>query len=239
MPKKLFSAEIKQFSKGMQPAALDAGDVANERYFKEILREISDLREQLGVGGDFEGSIQENDDSMDIVAFVSLRQELQQLSEVIDETRREIASLQSSASGQKLNAMSDQLDAVVADAETATNTILEAVETIEVKNESLHLNASTPEEAEIIEAIDRAVMTIYEACNFQDITGQRISKVVETLSFVEQRIGSMINILGGQNELEKAQVVKHEVQLDDDTELKGPQPVGHEISQEEIDSLFD
>jgi chemotaxis protein CheZ len=234
MSKKIFTAEIKKFSLRPEPVSS-----VNERYFMEIMSEIKSLQDRLDVGEGFENSAQDDDDTMDIVAFVNLRQELQQLSEVIIETRREIASLHSSASGPKLNAISDQLDAVVTDTETATNTILEAVETIEVKNESLHLNATSPEETENIEAIDRAVMTIYEACNFQDITGQRISKVVETFAFVEQRVSAMINILGGQSELENIDIVEQRIQRDEDVELKGPETKGHEISQEEIDSLFD
>ncbi|MEX0583553.1 MAG: hypothetical protein WD185_07780, partial [Sneathiella sp.] len=168
-----------------------------------------------------------------------LRHELQELSDVILETRREIASLSSSKTGQKLVSVTDQLDAVVGDTETATNTILEAVETIEDKSESLGLHASSPEEMESLEAISTAIMKIYEACNFQDVTGQRISKVVSTLGFVDERINKMIDILGGEEELQELDIAELKPQFDEDVELSGPQPDGHEISQDEIDSLFD
>ncbi|MEH6525495.1 MAG: hypothetical protein V7723_05440 [Sneathiella sp.] len=239
MQKKKFSAEIKQFSNGNQPIPTVSEGGLSAHHYEEIMAEIKAFRKQLGAEEEYVEEAPAEDGSMEIGEFVNLRQELQQLSEVILETKREIASLQSSASGQKLNAMSDQLGAVVIDTETATNSILEAVETIENKNESLEVNASTPEEAEIVEGINGAILKIYEACSFQDITGQRISKVVGTLAFVEERVGAMIGILGGEGELEEVDIVKQAVQLDDDIELNGPRPEGHEISQDEIDSLFD
>lgn len=243
MQKKIFSAEIKQFANSIPVSDSSAETTLGGTQLQEILDEIKSLRADL--------SLAEIDKTTDIKPedashkpYVSeelalLKEELEQLSEIILETRREIASLQSTKSGQKFNAMSDQLGAVVGDTENATNAILEAVETIENSNESLELNASTPEETEITEAISNAVMKIYEACNFQDITGQRISKVVGTLTFIDERISKMIEILGGEQELVELEIAEQEVQMDDDIELNGPRAEGQEISQDEIDSLFD
>ncbi len=241
MQKKLFSAEIKQFSHPGQTVSAPAGDGMTEQQYLNLLGAINSLRQDLTAEGVIEKPVEKDATvhEMEVAEFVKLREELQELSDVIMETRREIASLQSNASGKKLNAMSDQLDAVVLDTEAATNAILEAVETIETQNESLELNASTVTENEISESIGAAVMQIYEACNFQDISGQRISKVVSTLNFVEERVKKMIDILGGDEELEEVEIVVQDVQMDDEVELSGPQPDGHEISQEEIDSLFD
>ena len=41
------------------------------------------------------------------------------------------------------------------------------------------------------------VIKIFEACNFQDLTGQRITKVVATLKFIETHIVRMMEIWGG------------------------------------------
>jgi len=38
---------------------------------------------------------------------------------------------------------------------------------------------------------------VFESCNFQDLTGQRISKVVATLKFIETHIIKMMDIWGG------------------------------------------
>lgn len=241
MQKKLFSAEIKQFSHPGQAASAPAADGMTAQQYLNLLSAINGLRHDLTAEGVIEEPVEKTQTvhEMEIAEYTKLRDELQELSEVIMETRREIASLQSNASGRKLNAMSDQLDAVVLDTEEATNSILEAVETIETNNESLELNASTATENEIAESIGAAVMKIYEACNFQDISGQRISKVVSTLNFVEERVKKMIDILGGEDELQDVDIIEQETQMDDEVELSGPQPEGHEISQEEIDSLFD
>lgn len=239
MQKKLFSAEIKQFASGVSGDPVSrSGGMTDSQYY-EIIDALKDIKVQLGQ--DDAQVVPKTDDS-ELKAtqeLENLRQELQKLSDVILETRREIASLSSSKNGQKINSVTDQLDAVVGDTEKATNSILEAVESIEDKNESLQLHASSPEEVENIEAISSAVMKIYEACNFQDVTGQRISKVVTTLSFVDERISKMIDILGGEEELQELDVVEMVQQFDEDVELSGPRPEGHEISQEEIDSLFD
>ena len=47
------------------------------------------------------------------------------------------------------------------------------------------------------EEIQERVISIFEACNFQDLTGQRISKVMGTMKFIEQHINAMMEIWGG------------------------------------------
>ncbi len=239
MQKKLFSAEIRQFGASNLPESSPLENTMSSAQYQEIIDALNDIKTQLGPDDAVTVSAAEEVETKASEELEKLRQELQELSDVILETRREIASLSSSKNGQKINSVTDQLDAVVGDTETATNAILEAVETIEDKNESLELHAGSPEEVESIEAISNAVMKIYEACNFQDVTGQRISKVVSTLSFVDERISKMIDILGGEEELQELEGIELAGQFDDDVELSGPRPEGHEISQDEIDSLFD
>jgi chemotaxis protein CheZ len=240
MQKKLFSAEIKQFSPGETTVTDSESSGNTNNQYGEILNALNDIKSQLGhrsADGVFSDShIHEVKASEELKR---LRQELQTLSDVILDTRREIASLSFPKNGQQINSVTDQLDAVVDDTENATHAILEAVEMIEDRNDSLQLHISSPEESENVEAISAAIMKIYEACNFQDVTGQRISKVVTTLGFVDERINRMIDILGGEDELLDLEVAKLEPQFDEDVELSGPRPEGQEISQDEIDSLFD
>ena len=242
MQKKLFSAEIKQFGSTNTMVHDPASDAMSSEQYQNLMGALGDIKAMLCEADPIETPAEEAVETVEVKASAELeilRRELQELSDVILETRREIASLSSSRSGQKLGSVTDQLDAVVGDTETATNTILEAVETIEDKSESLELHTSSPEEIESLEAISKAVMKIYEACNFQDVTGQRISKVVATLGFVDERITKMIDILGGEEELQELDAEEFKPQFDEDVELSGPQPEGHEISQDEIDSLFD
>ena len=78
---------------------------------------------------------------------------------------------------------------------------------------------------------------MFEACNFQDITGQRISKVVKTLQFIEERVNKMIEIWGEEGFTD----VKQD-QEERDAEaalLNGPQLANQGVSQADIDKLFD
>ncbi len=248
MAKKMFSAEIKQLQNGASdnPVGENQGSGISQEQYEELLAAINsvkaDIAESKPASADQTQSASEQmlaDFKKEFADSLQLKAELEELSRVILDTRREITSIQSNDKGAKIHAMTDQLDAVVNDTETATNAILAAVETIEDKNESLELNASDPDELEITEAIGKAVMKIYEACNFQDITGQRISKVVGTLIFVEDRIAAMIEILGGEEQLSAIEGIEQEIQKDGEVELSGPRAEGQEISQDEIDALFD
>jgi len=245
--KKIFSAEKRQSGDdptvSIEPAASSAG-ISHTQY-EELLSAIHSVKDDIASGMSENNVAAVNEAVMadfkkEFADSFELKHELEALSAVILDTRREIASLQDGDTDKKkFHAMTDQLDAVVGDTETATNAILAAVETIEDKNESLELNATDPDELEITEAISNAVMKIYEACSFQDITGQRITKVVSTLKFVEDRIAAMISILGGDAELEDLDKVQQETHMDGEVELSGPRPEGQEISQDEIDALFD
>jgi chemotaxis protein CheZ len=248
MAKKMFSAEIQQLQKGKPEGPTETngggGDGISQEQYENLLEAIKSVREDVASGFSEKTSpiVDESvlaDFRKEFAEATELKVELEELSKVILETRREISSIQSHERGPKIHAMTDQLDAVVGDTENATNNILEAVEIIEDKNESLELNATDPDELEITEAISKAVMKIYEACNFQDITGQRISKVVGTLKFVEDRIQNMIEILGGEDSMLAQGIVEQDVQVDGEVELSGPRAEGQEISQEEIDALFD
>lgn len=245
--KKVYSAEISRLRQGSDQVVqegVSSGGISQEQ-FEELMAAINSVKEDIAAGqddGTAAAAVNEavlEDFKKEYAESLALKSELEALSHVIMDTRREIASLNTQESGKKIHAMTDQLDAVVGDTETATNSILEALESIEDNNASLELNATDPDELEITEAISNAVMKIYEACNFQDITGQRISKVVGTLIFIEDRIQSMIEILGGEEEVGAGGLIEQEVQKDGEVELSGPRAEGQEISQDEIDALFD
>lgn len=122
-------------------------------------------------------------------ADLKLYTELEQLGRFIQNARAEIAAVKP----QEINASdipsaTDELDAVVGATEEATGTILDACEKI-----SDVTNALPPE---ISGQVTDAVTRIYEACNFQDVTGQRITKVVKTLKHIEERVSAMLRAFG-------------------------------------------
>jgi chemotaxis protein CheZ len=84
------------------------------------------------------------------------------------------------------------------------------------------------------------VVKIFEACNFQDLTGQRITKVVATLKFIETHIVRMMEIWGGLDAFKDIEAEKIAERTGDAALLNGPKvdgEVGH-ASQDDIDSLF-
>ena len=77
-------------------------------------------------------------------------------------------------------------------------------------------------------------------CNFQDLTGQRITKVVSTLRFVEDRIMQMMDIWGGIETFKDIEVEQRELKEGDAALLNGP-ALESDIdvaTQDDIDALF-
>jgi chemotaxis protein CheZ len=143
--------------------------------------------------------------------------ELDALERIIAEARAEVAALNRDvAEGEPIPAAADELGAVVEHTAQATHTILDACERLE----ALELGA-----ADAPLRLAEQTTRIYEACAFQDITGQRIAKVVNALEAIERRIGRAR--AGLTTEVAASPL------------LNGPQLPGAGISQSDIDSLFD
>jgi chemotaxis regulatin CheY-phosphate phosphatase CheZ len=123
-----------------------------------------------------------------------VRFDLIEMAKAIARTRAEIAAIKPDAEHDgKIGAASVELDAIVRATERATSDVLAAAEQIQEA-------AWTMREADIDPAIcdrlDARATDIYTACSFQDLTGQRIHKVIDVLHYLEQRINAMIAIWG-------------------------------------------
>ena len=168
-----------------------------------------------------------------------LHDEIEALAGYIDTAKAEITETRvDKINTEYLPEASHELNAIVGATEKATNDIFEAVESIEELAPTL-----APEQAErIIDAVTR----IYEACSFQDITGQRISKVVAVLENVESRVDALLRTLGAEgvtaSEAIDAPAGRPEatkpVAVSDEDLMSGPQLPGAANSQEEIDALL-
>ena len=85
------------------------------------------------------------------------------------------------------------------------------------------------------------MVAIFEACNFQDLTGQRINKVMGTMKFIEQHINEMMEIWGGVDAIKAHAPPIIDAREGDARLLNGPKTdgdIGH-ASQDDIDALFD
>lgn len=124
-----------------------------------------------------------------------MRGEFVVMKSAIDAAKDEIATLQaSSQDASNVHRAAIELDAVVSETERATTTILAAVEEIEQAATMLRATGSDTGRLDPVGAILDRVLILYEACNFQDLTGQRIRKVVSTLQFVEERLDAVIGL---------------------------------------------
>ena len=171
----------------------------------------------------------------DIVVFANDR-------ERIDGTLAEIAVLrQSGGDGlDRLSAAGKELDAVVDATEAATNAILFASEVIERVIDDLQAHSATnPLLNELLSEAQQALGGIYEASSFQDITGQRITKVVSALRFVDERIARLESIWNAE-EIALPEPADDAEEDDDESHLlNGPQLEGQALDQAAIDALFD
>lgn len=103
---------------------------------------------------------------------------LSEIAGYIDNLRKEIGALQANdLHRERIPAAGQELDAVVKATENATNTIMECVEAVLESNPTDHVAYKA--------FIEDRMTVIIEACSFQDLTGQRIARVVETLKHIE------------------------------------------------------
>ena len=170
-----------------------------------------------------------------------LKIELDLIHDAINRTKREIAVLHGkSFNGDEMAKVNGELGAVVGGTEQATQQILEAAESIDNAASALSKNNSLDQQKILSEEIQERVVSIFEACNFQDLTGQRISKVMNTMKFIEQHINEMMNIWGGVDAIKAHAPPIVDTREGDAKLLNGPKldgDIGH-ASQDDIDAMF-
>jgi chemotaxis protein CheZ len=164
---------------------------------------------------------------------ISLREtallyEVGALGEAVATARREIAALKvDDITASYIPCATDELDAIVAHTAAATESILEACETLDAMGLTL--------KGDTARRLQEATVKIYESCSFQDITGQRITKVVSTLKTIESTIARIVASFG------IGPTQKHETVAavpENDSLLNGPQLPASAMGQSEIDRLL-
>jgi chemotaxis protein CheZ len=161
---------------------------------------------------------------------IKLYRELEDLSRFIQTAKREIAAIRpQDIQSEHIPMATDELDAVVAATAHATGEILDRAEALE------RLAATLPPgpAAEISDAVTR----IFEASNFQDITGQRITKVVRTLKFIESKIDGLVSAFGSSS-LDLTPAPEPAEPEGDAALLHGPQMPTVANSQADIDAIL-
>ncbi len=131
-----------------------------------------------------------------------------------------------------LTRIANELLAVTSGTEQATQKILAAAEQIDQLANNLSASLKGKIEQGPAQDIRELVLRIFEACNFQDLIGQRVSKVMTTLRFVEEHISGVLD------EIKTMSVRPPNGAMQN---LHGPRlehDAGH-ASQLDIDAIFD
>lgn len=126
-----------------------------------------------------------------------------------------------------------ELEAITRDTENATHAIMNSAEAMM----GFSIDQFGGDASAYKAAVDDEVMKIFEACSFQDITGQRVSKVVNVLKQIEERVGKLANTLGVEDST--PQEMTAEEKRRHDLLLNGPAIGGPETKQDAIDAMFD
>jgi len=164
-----------------------------------------------------------------------LRAELEEMASSIRETRMDIAAIKpDDNANNRIMAATEELDAIVTATERATTDILASAERLQELAERI---CKVEGQAEVGEEIETIATNIFTLCSFQDITGQRTTKVVNTMRYLEQRVNAMIEIWG------TAEQKKQRDSLGDARPdahlLNGPSMEGEGVSQDQIDQMLD
>jgi chemotaxis regulatin CheY-phosphate phosphatase CheZ len=168
-----------------------------------------------------------------VSAVDRIRFDLVEMANAIARTKAEIAALKPEGGTDRFEQASEELDCVVQTTEAATSDILNCAERIQELAWTMREQGLAPE---LCDLIDARATEIYTACSFQDLTGQRIRKVIGVLRYLEGRINTMIEIWG----LDGAQdAADKPLRLAEVTVLHGPARPGEGLDQADIDMVME
>ncbi len=176
-----------------------------------------------------------------IAEAAKLKGELDLIQDAITRTKQEIATVHVTGfEGPQMARVTNELDAIVGGTESATDTILSSAEEIDQLAATLAARLKDEQNQQLVQDLQERVIKIFEACNFQDLTGQRITKVVGTLKFIETHILRMMEIWGGLDAFKGIEAEKPAEREGDARLVNGPKLAGESghASQDDIDALF-
>ena len=171
-------------------------------------------------------------------AKVAARHELSALANVVAHNMRALMALINDGKDRRMARAAGELAAAVESMETATQKVLASVEAIDDCARVLVSALSDDYHHGLAQDIQDHVVRVYEACNFQDLAGQRIGKVIATLAMVEEQLAVMIencNSVDNAVQPDKAAGSRPTSDL-----LHGPRldGAGGHASQQDIDLMF-
>lgn len=212
----------------------------HETHHDEILSELRALRSLVKPREEITQQMVDGYKAQ-IAEAQKLKTELDLIYDAINRTKQEIATLHVTGfEGPEMVRVTNELDAIVGGTEQATEQILGAAEDVDQMASTLIARLKDEQNRQLVQDVQERVIKIFEACNFQDLTGQRITKVVATLQFIETHIVRMMEIWGGLDAFKDVTPEAIAAREGDAKLINGPK-LQHELghaSQDEIDALF-
>lgn len=175
--------------------------------------------------------------------------QLGELAKVISSARRELDEADPSHLHQEeLPQASSELEEIVRTTEKATNKIVDATEQLQNVNGRIRerlMMVDPPIDEDVMMSVDDAfgesethISAIYEACNFQDLTGQRIKKIRNVLQDVERRVMHLVIVFGLEGKGEELSEKERQALMNEADLLKGPSSEGEGLEQDDIDDIL-
>jgi len=170
-------------------------------------------------------------------ARLPVQHELSALHDAIVRNRQALMALINDGNDRRMARAAGELAVAVESMETATQKVLASVETIDDCARTLASALTDDYHHGLAQDIQDHVVRVYEACNFQDLAGQRIGKVIATLMMVEEQLGNMIEQcnVGDAARSDGAAKTSPSESLLNGPRLDGDS--GH-ASQQDIDTMF-
>jgi chemotaxis protein CheZ len=194
----------------------------NKRADETTLADVLDLAEISA------RTMQRFFDDMDSAVY----RELREIAGYIESLKREIGVLKANEiKASRIPAAGQELSAVCKATEAATNAIMECAESV--------MAADSRDPVAYRKLVEEKMLLVFEACSFQDITGQRIAKVVETLQLIDERVSRFAKAIAAKDSIEPgSEAERAREERRKRLILHGPQLEGPATSQSEVDAMF-
>ena len=234
--RKVFRIEESARTGAPDDVAVDAADISLRH--REFMTELQSLRALIEPRAGIDRESMERARAQ-IAEAQAYKHELDLVYAAVEHTKSEMSVTGADAfSGKSTARASRELQAIVAGADRATQSILQAAEEIEQAANILSAALKSAHDQGLAHDIQDRVLQIFEACNFHDLTGQRVANVVAALKFVEEHVARVLEIWQGVEQFNPIVLDAHSA--GDRRYLNGPKLPGDRghSTQNDIDELF-
>jgi len=165
-----------------------------------------------------------------------LTAEVSALRDIVASNRRLLLDLVHDGKNRRMARAAGELASAVESMESATQKVLASAEAIDDCARTLVSVLTDEYHQGLAQDIQDHIVRVYEACNFQDLTGQRIEKVIATLVMVEEQLAIAIERSNsGDTPVRSSGAAQSANELLNGPRLDGES--GH-ASQQDIDLMF-